>query len=238
MVAVIENVVLDNTTRIPDFFDKSITENTRVGYPLNYIPNAIENGMGNHPKAIIFLTADAFGVLPPIAKLDINQACYHFISGYTSKLAGTERGITEPTATFSACFGEPFMPRPIAVYSQMLRDKIEKYQPDVYLLNTGWTGGRYGEGSRIKLGYTRSMVTAALNGSLAQAEYRVEPAFGLNVPVSCPGVPSEIMDVRQSWKDTAKYDETANMLAGLFEENIKKYAGLKQETIDAGPKSK
>lgn len=234
--AIIENVVLDPETRVPDFFDKSITENTRVGYPLNYIPNAVESGQGGHPKAIIFLTADAFGVLPPISKLDINQACYHFISGYTSKLAGTERGITEPQATFSACFGEPFMPRPIAVYSQMLHDKIEKYQPDVYLLNTGWTGGSYGEGSRIKLRYTRAMVTAALNGTLAKGEFKTEPAFGFSVPVHCPDVPDEIMDVRSSWKDKDKYDETAAKLADLFAKNFSKFSGIDPAVANAGPK--
>ncbi len=235
--AVVENVVFDPQSLVPDFFDSSITENTRVGYPLDYIPNAVENGLGGHPKVIVFLTADAFGVMPPISKLDINQACYHFMSGYTSKLAGTERGITEPTATFSACFGAPFLPRPVTVYTHMLKEKLLKFKPDVYLVNTGWTGGSYGIGSRIKLAYTRAMITAALKGELNKAEFKKDPCFGLNVPLSCPGVPEGVLDVKSTWADKATYDTTAQNLARRFKENFNKYSGIEDSIAAAGPKA-
>lgn len=233
--AVVENVAYAEKTLIPDYFDAAITENSRVGYPLEHIPDTVESGQGGHPEIIVFLTADAFGVMPPIAKLDINQACYYFMSGYTSKLAGTERGITEPQATFSACFGAPFLPRPVSVYTHMLKDKIAKYNPAVYLVNTGWTGGSYGVGSRIKLSYTRAMITAALNGELAKAEFAKDPIFGLNVPVSCPGVPDEVLDVKQTWADKDAYAETAKNLAKSFNENFQKYAGFEDAIAQAGP---
>lgn len=233
--AVVENVVFDENTLVPDFFDASITENTRVGYPLDYIPNFVRDGKGKHPKAIVFLTADAFGVLPPIAKLDVNQACYQFMSGYTSKLAGTERGITEPTTTFSACFGAPFLPRAVSVYGRMLKEKINTYHPDVYLVNTGWSGGPYGVGSRIKLRYTREMITAALSGELAKGEYKKDPIFGLNVPVHCPNVPDEVMDVRGTWADKEAYDKAAKNLAARFRENFSKYTDIEDEIKNAGP---
>jgi len=233
--SVAENVVFDPVTRVPDYSDGSITENTRVSYPIQSIPNAVENGIGGHPKTIVFLTADAFGVLPPIAKLDKNEACYQFLSGYTSKLAGTERGITEPQATFSTCFGAPFLPRPAYVYANMLRERIEKYQPDVYLLNTGWTGGPYGVGSRMKLSYSRAMVTAALTGGFDGVEFIYNPIFGCSVPKSCPGVPDEILDPQSTWADKDAYIVDAKKLAALFQKNFAKFIGLDQSIIDAGP---
>lgn len=233
--SVAENVVYDPKTRVPDYFDGSITENTRVSYPIQSIPNAVESGVGGHPKTIVFLTADAFGVLPPIAKLDKNEACYQFLSGYTSKLAGTERGITEPQATFSTCFGAPFLPRPAYVYANMLSERIEKYQPDVYLLNTGWTGGPYGVGSRMKLSYSRAMVTAALTGGFDGVEFVYNPIFGCSVPKSCPGVPDEILDPQNTWADKDAYIVAAKKLAALFQENFAKFIGLDQAIIDAGP---
>lgn len=233
--SVAENVVFDPKTRVPDYFDGSITENTRVSYPIQSIPNAVESGIGGHPKTIVFLTADAFGVLPPIAKLNVNEACYQFLSGYTSKLAGTERGITEPQATFSTCFGAPFLPRPAYVYANMLSERIEKYQPDVYLLNTGWTGGPYGVGSRMKLSYSRAMVTAALTNSFEGVEFVYNPIFGCSVPKSCPGVPDEILDPMSTWEDKDAYLVAAKKLAALFQENFAKFVGLDQAIIDAGP---
>jgi len=233
--SVAENVVYDQGTRVPDYFDGSITENTRVSYPLQSIPNAVESGIGGHPKTIVFLTADAFGVLPPIAKLNVNEACYQFLSGYTSKLAGTERGITEPQATFSTCFGAPFLPRPAFVYANMLSERILKYKPDVYLLNTGWTGGPYGVGSRMKLSYSRAMVTAALTGGFDDVEFVYNPIFGCSVPKSCPGVPDEILDPMSTWADKDAYLVSAKKLAALFQENFAKFVGLDQAIIAAGP---
>ncbi len=234
--AVLENVILDPETRVPDFNDGSRTENTRVGYPVDHIPGAVQEGMGGHPEAIIFLTADAFGVLPPIAKLDRNQASYHYLSGYTSKLAGTERGITEPQTTFSTGFGAPFLPRVAGVYAELLRDKIEKHGSKVYLLNTGWTGGPYGVGNRMKLSYTRAMVRAALNGDLDQVAYETDPIFGIAVPQSCPGVPDEVLNPRNTWADKAAYDKTAKELAKAFQENFAKLKGVAPEIVAAGPK--
>ncbi|MGB9809576.1 MAG: phosphoenolpyruvate carboxykinase (ATP), partial [Caldanaerobacter sp.] len=184
--AILENVIYDEATREPDYTSDKITENTRAAYPIDFIPGAIQSGVGGHPKTIIFLTADAFGVLPPIAKLTKEQAMYYFLSGYTSKLAGTERGITEPQATFSTCFGAPFLPLPPMVYAKMLGEKIEKYDTKVFLVNTGWSGGPYGVGTRIKLEYTRRMVSAALKGELDKVEFTKDPIFNLNIPVSCP----------------------------------------------------
>ena len=234
----VENVVIDPETRIPDYDDGSITENTRVGYPIDYINNAQIPGKGGIPKVVIFLTADAFGVLPPISRLDENAAMYHFVTGFTSKLAGTERGIQEPQPTFSTLFGEPFMPLDPSVYATMLGEKIEKYGTKVYLVNTGWSGGPYGVGSRMKLSYTRAMITAALNGSFDSVEYKHDDVFNLDVPQSCPGVPAEIMNPRDTWADKAAYDESAKKLAKMFADNFaKKYPNMPKEIAEAGPKA-
>ena len=233
-----ENVIIDPETRVPDYSDKSITENTRVGYPVDYIPNAQIPGVGGIPKVVIFLTADAFGVLPPISKLSREAAMYHFVTGFTSKLAGTERGITEPQPTFSTLFGEPFMPLDASVYANMLGERIDKYGTKVYLVNTGWTGGPYGTGSRMKLKYTRAMVTAALNGELEKVEYKHDDRFNLEIPVSCPEVPSEILDPKETWADKAAYDEQAKKLAKMFSDNFsKKYPHMPANIAGAGPKS-
>ena len=234
----VENVVIDPETRIPDYDDGSITENTRVGYPIDYINNAQIPGKGGIPKVVIFLTADAFGVLPPISRLDENAAMYHFVTGFTSKLAGTERGIQEPQPTFSTLFGEPFMPLDPSVYATMLGEKIEKYGTKVYLVNTGWSGGPYGVGSRMKLSYTRAMITAALNGSFDSVEYKHDDVFNLDVPQSCPGIPAEIMNPRDTWADKAAYDESAKKLAKMFADNFaKKYPNMPKEIAEAGPKA-
>lgn len=240
--SLVENVVMDPETREFDFCDGSITENTRVGYPVNYIDNAAIPGIGGIPKVVIFLTADAFGVLPPISRLDENAAMYHFVTGFTSKLAGTERGVTEPQPTFSTLFGEPFMPMDASVYANMLGERIEKYNTKVYLVNTGWTGGpASGEGklgSRMKLKYTRAMVTAALNGDFDNVEYKHDDIFNLDVPQSCPNVPSEIMNPRDTWEDKAAYDESAKKLAKMFADNFaKKYPNMPKNIAEAGPKA-
>lgn len=233
----VENVVMDEKTREFDFDDDSLTENTRAGYPVDYISNAEIPGVGGIPKVVIFLTADAFGVLPPIARLDENAAMYHFVTGFTSKLAGTERGVTEPQPTFSTLFGEPFMSMDPSVYANMLGERIEKYKTKVYLVNTGWTGGPYGTGSRMKLKYTRAMVTAALNGTLESAEYRHDPRFNLDIPQSCPDVPDEIMNPRDTWEDPAAYDAQAEKLAEMFRDNFaKKYPDMPEPIVSAGPK--
>ena len=235
--ALCENVIIDPDTRIPDYSDKSITENTRVGYPVDYIPNAEIPGKGGIPKVVIFLTADAFGVLPPISKLSKEAAMYHFVTGFTSKLAGTERGITEPQPTFSTLFGEPFMPLNASVYAGMLGERIEKYGTKVYLVNTGWTGGPYGVGSRMKLKFTRAMVTAALNGKLEDVEYKHDDLFNLDIPLSCPEVPAGILDPKETWADKEAYDVQAKKLAGMFSENFKKkYPDMPKEISEAGPK--
>jgi len=234
--ALVENVVLDRNTRIPDYDDARFTENTRVAYPIDYIPNAELSGKGGHPKAVVFLTADAFGVLPPISKLTKEQAMYYFISGYTSKLAGTERGITEPQATFSTCFGAPFMPRPSVVYAKMLSERIEKHDTDVYLVNTGWIGGPYGVGHRIDLPYTRAMVTAALSGELRNVDFVKEEYFNLMIPTSCPGVDDKILNPINTWANSDDYKKSAKELAKKFNENIKKFEGVDDTILDAGPK--
>src|SRR5688572_21068275 len=221
--SVLENVVLDPVTRVPDYDSAAKTENTRVTYPVSYIPGAVIPSVGGHPKNVIFLTADAFGVLPPVSKLSREQAQYYFINGYTSKLAGTEAGVTEPTPNFSACFGGPFLPRPPMVYADMLAKKIDKHGLDVWLLNTGWTGGAYGVGGRFKLAYTRAFVTAILNGSLRNVKFETHPIFGLQMPTSAPGVPDEVLNPRNTWKDKAAYDEKAKQLAKLFRENDGKF---------------
>ncbi len=233
--SVIENVVMDPETRVADYDDDSLTENIRTGYPVDFIPDAVLSGQGGHPSAIIFLTADAFGVLPPIAKLDINQASYYYLSGYTSKLAGTERGITEPQATFSAGFGAPFLPRAVGEYAKLLRANLQKYGTEVYMLNTGWTGGPYGVGSRMKLAYTRAMVTAILDGSLVGVDFEQEANFGLSIPTACPNVPAEVLNPRNTWEDKAAYDEAAKKLAKLFVENFKTYHGVDDDIVNAGP---
>ncbi|HBG01384.1 MAG TPA: phosphoenolpyruvate carboxykinase (ATP) [Firmicutes bacterium] len=234
--AVLENVVLDPLDHVADYSDGSLTENTRCAYPLDYIPGRVDPSMAGHPSAVVFLTADAFGVLPPISILEDEQIMYHFISGYTSKLAGTERGIQQPEATFSACFGEPFLPLSPLVYAQMLKDRVNQYGAKVYLINTGWSGGPYGVGERISLKYTRQMVTKALSGELNHVETRIDPIFGFKVPTSCPGVPEQILDPRQTWDDPQAYDGKAQDLARAFHENFKKkYADLAPEVRQAGP---
>ncbi len=234
---VLENVVMDPITRRLDLTDGSLTENTRAGYPLSHIANIEPSGMGDHPKNIIMLTADAFGVLPPIAKLTPEQAMYHFISGYTAKLAGTEKGLSkDPQATFSTCFGAPFMVHHPNVYAELLRDKMAKHSVNCWLVNTGWSGGPYGEGKRMKIAYTRAMVRAALDGRLANVATEPDSIFGVHVPVSCPDVPNEVLKPRNTWKDPKAYDEKARYLAKLFSENFKQFAdGVSDEVKASGP---
>lgn len=234
--AVAENIIIDEETRIPNFDDGSLTENTRVGYPVEYIPNCAIPGVGGHPKTVIFLTADAFGVLPPVAKLDKNMAMYHFVSGYTSKLAGTERGIVEPQTTFSTCFGAPFLPLRPSVYAEMLGKRIEEHNSNVYLINTGWSGGPYGIGKRMSIKLTRAIVTAALNGDLEKAEFRHDEIFNLLVPTTCPGVPDDVLNPRNVWADKAAYDAKAKDLASRFYKNFAKYQNMPKHIVDAGPK--
>lgn len=236
--SLVENVVMDDDTRELDFYDGSLTENTRVAYPVNYINNAQIPSQGGIPKVVIFLTADAFGVLPPISRLNKNAAMYHFVTGFTSKLAGTERGVTEPQPTFSTLFGEPFMPMDPSVYAAMLGEKLEKYGTKVYLVNTGWAGGSAAQGAkRMKLAYTRAMVTAALNGSLDNIEFKHHNIFNVDYPVSCPNVPDEKLDARGMWEDKAAYDVQANKLAEMFVKNfVEKYPNMPKEVINAGPK--
>lgn len=235
---ILENVPLNSESREPDFDDASLTENTRCSYPIDFIPNASDTGVGGHPKNVVFLTADAFGVLPPISKLTPEQAMYHFISGYTAKVAGTERGVTEPQATFSACFGAPFMPMHPTVYAEMLAEKIREHDSNVWLINTGWSGGPHGVGSRIDLPYTRRMVHAALNGELDNAEFVEEPFFGLQIPTNLEGVPNEILNPRETWADKAAYDAKAHQLAQMFRDNFKKFEDrASADLIKAGPKA-
>ncbi|MFO8062200.1 MAG: phosphoenolpyruvate carboxykinase (ATP) [bacterium] len=218
----IENIVLDPVTRKPDYTDDKYTQNTRAAYPIEYIPDAVLSGIGGHPSTVIFLTADAFGVLPPISRLTPEQAMYQFVLGYTSKLAGTERGIVEPQMTFSMCFGAPFMMLHPEQYARMLKKKINEHKTDVYLVNTGWSGGPYGTGSRIDLPYTRSMVGAAVNGVFRDIEFAEEDFFGLHIPLECPDVPSDILNPRNTWEDKEAYDKKAEFLAGQFEEQMNK----------------
>lgn len=231
---VLENVVLDQATCRPDYNDASLTENTRAAYPLDYIPGAILSGQGGQPRTVIFLTADAFGVLPPIAKLTREQAMYHFISGYTSKLAGTERGITEPQATFSTCFGAPFLPLQPAVYADLLGQRIDRYGAEVFLINTGWSGGAYGTGRRMNLEYTRAMVRAAISGRLRDVSYVPDPIFKVLVPEGCPGVPAEILKPEATWADKEAYARTARSLAARFVANMKKFS-VPEAIVAAGP---
>lgn len=232
--SVLENVAVDPETRICDYDDGSLTENTRVAYPIQYIENIVDPSVAGHPKTIIFLTADAFGVLPPISKLTKEQAMYHFLSGFTSKLAGTERGVTEPEPVFSTCFGSPFLPLPATVYAEMLGQKIDEHGAQVYLVNTGWTGGEYGTGSRMKLSYTRTMVRAAIDGKLADVETTQDAVFGLHIPKAVEGVPSEVLNPRKAWADKAAYDAKAAELAGLFNENFKKFSNVSEAITTLG----
>lgn len=220
---VLENVILDPVTRIPDFNDGSKTENTRCAYPLHFIPNASKTGRAGQPRNIVMLTADAFGVMPPIAKLTPAQAMYHFLSGYTAKVAGTERGVTEPQATFSTCFGAPFMPRHPAVYGNLLKQLIAAHDVDCWLVNTGWTGGSYGVGHRMPIKVTRTLLTAALDGSLKQAQFRTDPFFGFQVPVAVAGVDNAILDPRSTWSDKSAYDAQASKLTQMFVDNFAKF---------------
>ena len=233
--SVMENVVMGNGGRVPDFDDGSLTENTRVAYPLDYIDGAVIPSVAGHPKVMVFLTADAFGVMPPIAKLTKEGAMYHFMSGYTSKLAGTERGITEPKETFSHCFGAPFMPLHAQTYAKMLGKKITEHGTRVYLINTGWTGGPYGVGKRMNLAYTRAMVTAAFNGELDKVPVKRHDVFNLDMPASCPGVPNDVLDPKNTWPDKDRYDAAAKRLAALFVKNFEKFGNVQKEIVEAGP---
>ena len=235
--AIIENAVVDRATGKIDFDDASITENTRCGYPVGFLPGAVIPGVGKHPKTAIFLTADAFGVLPPIARLTRDGAMYHFLSGFTSKLAGTERGIIEPKATFSTCFGAPFMPLPPFTYAKMLDDNIQKHKAMVYLVNTGWFGGPYGVGYRIPIKYTRAIISSALDGSLNNAIYRQDAVLNLLVPEKCGDLPRELLDPRRSWKAGEEFDKAQKLLATMFVDNFKKFKGVPDKVIAAGPKA-
>jgi len=235
--SVMENVVIKNGTREPDFDDGSLTENTRVAYPLDYIDGAVIPSLGGHPRVVVFLTADAFGVMPPIARLTKDGAMYHFMSGYTSKLAGTERGVTEPRETFSSCFGSPFMPLHAQRYAKMLGKKITDHGTRVYLINTGWTGGPYGVGRRMNLAHTRSMVTAAISGEIDKVSVNHHTTFNLDMPVSCPGVPDDVLDPRNTWSDKDRYDAAAKRLALLFVKNFEKFGNVQKEIMAAGPRA-
>jgi phosphoenolpyruvate carboxykinase (ATP) len=230
---VLENVIIDPITRRPDFDDGSKTENTRAAYPLDFIANASLSGRAGMPKNVVMLTCDAFGVLPPIAKLTPAEAMYHFLSGYTAKVAGTEKGVKDPEATFSTCFGAPFMPRHPSVYGNMLRDLIAKHHVDCWLVNTGWTGGKYGEGRRMPIRVTRRLLAAALDGSLARADFRRDPYFGFAVPSSVPGVEPHILYPVKTWANKAEFDKTARRLIGMFRENFKRFEAHVDESVKA-----
>ncbi len=236
---ILENVGFDSTTGRVDLDDDSLTENTRAAYPITHIPNAARDGLGGHPRTVIMLTADAFGVLPPLARLSPAQAMYHFLSGYTAKVAGTERGVTEPQATFSACFGAPFMALSPIVYAEMLGERLRRHGVAVWLVNTGWSGGPHGVGRRIRLDYTRAMVRAALSGALEGVALRPDPVFGLAVPAAVPGVPVEILTPRETWRDAAAYDLQARKLAEMFTRNFAQFADQVPEAVRAaGPRLK
>jgi phosphoenolpyruvate carboxykinase (ATP) len=234
--AVYENVVLDPSTREPDYADDSLTENTRAAYPVDFIEDVVESGQAGHPKAVLFLSADSFGVLPPISLLTTEQAMYYFLSGYTSKLAGTEKGVTTPEATFSACFGAPFLPLRPGEYANLLRERIEKHDVRCYLLNTGWTGGPYGVGSRININYTRAMVRATISGALDSVETITDPVFGLRIPTSCPDVPSDLLNPRNTWAEKDDFDRTAADLAARFKQNFKQFTLPSDDVRNAGPR--
>ncbi|WP_432352537.1 phosphoenolpyruvate carboxykinase (ATP) [Sporosarcina sp. A2] len=231
---VLENVVLNTESRIPDYDDTTLTENTRAAYPIDNIDNIVLPSVAGHPETIIFLTADAFGVLPPISKLTKEQAMYHFLSGFTSKLAGTERGITSPEATFSTCFGSPFLPLPATVYADMLGKKIDEHGSRVFLVNTGWTGGVYGVGKRMDLKHTRTMVRAALSGELDNVETETSATFGLQIPKHIEGVPTEVLNPRHAWSDASEYDAKAKELSQLFKDNFKKFGQVSEEILQKG----
>jgi phosphoenolpyruvate carboxykinase (ATP) len=234
--ALVENVTFYPGTNRINFDDGSITENSRVSYPLHFISNAIEPSVGGLPKNIFFLTCDAFGVLPPVSRLTPGQAMYQFISGYTAKVAGTEAGVTEPKPTFSACFGAPFLPLHPGKYAHMLGNKMQEHKVNVWMINTGWTGGPHGIGNRMKLKYTRAMITAALEGKLNNVEFETHPVFGMAIPKECPGVPTEVLNPVNTWADKKAYDEKAKYLAGLFVKNFQKYAdGVSAEVLAAAP---
>ncbi|GMQ97104.1 MAG: phosphoenolpyruvate carboxykinase (ATP) [Gammaproteobacteria bacterium] len=222
---VLENVTLDSTARRLDLMDESLTENTRGAYPLSHIPNVKRDGRGDHPKNVLFLTADAFGVLPPMSRLSRDQAMYHFLLGYTAKLAGTEKGVTEPTPNFSACYGAPFMPLHPSRYAELLGEKIDQHNVNVWLINTGWSGGAYGVGERISIANTRAMVSAILEGRLDDVPMKTHPVFGLNMPTECPGVPAEVLDPRNTWFDKSAYDAQAKKLAAQFDDRYAEYTG-------------
>jgi phosphoenolpyruvate carboxykinase (ATP) len=229
-------VVMDPETRQLNFDDASLTENSRGAYPIEFIDNAVPSGSGGHPKTIVMLTADAYGVLPPIAKLSAEGAMYHYLSGYTAKVAGTEKGVTEPSATFSTCFGAPFLPLNPNVYAKQLGERIAKFGSQVWLVNTGWTGGPHGVGSRMKIAYTRAMIRAALSGQLDNVEYTRHPVFNIDVPNSVPGVPAEVLDPRGTWSDKAAYDTQAAKLARMFVDNFKtNFADADPKVAAAGP---
>jgi phosphoenolpyruvate carboxykinase (ATP) len=235
---VLENVVIDLETRELDLDDATLAENSRGAYPIDFIPNSSEKNMGPLPKNVVMLTADAFGVLPPIAKLTPDQAMYHFLSGYTAKVAGTEIGVTEPQATFSTCFGAPFMPRHPSIYGNLLKERIAKGGVDCWLVNTGWTGGKYGVGKRMPIMETRALLNAALDGSLKNVEFRKDPNFGFEVPVSVPGVDGKLLDPRSTWTDPAEYDAMAAKLVDLFVENFAQFADQVDEGVrQAAPRT-
>ncbi|GAB4577398.1 MAG: phosphoenolpyruvate carboxykinase (ATP) [Anaerolineales bacterium] len=234
---ILENVAFDSATGRLNLDDDSLTENTRAAYPISHIPNAARDGLGGHPTNILMLTADAFGVLPPIARLTPTQAMYHFLSGYTAKVAGTEKGVTEPSATFSTCFGAPFMALSPTVYANLLGEKIAQHRVNVWLVNTGWSGGPYGVGERMKIAHTRAMVHAALNGALDDVPTTLDPTFGVAIPNHCPDVPDEVLNPRNTWADKAAYDAQAQKLASMFRENFKTFADqVTPEVRAAGPR--
>ena len=229
-------MVVDPETRALDLDDGRYTENTRAAYPISFIDNAVPSGQGGHPKNVVMLTADAFGVLPPIARLTPDGAMYHFLSGYTAKVAGTEKGVTEPKATFSTCFGAPFLPLPPSRYAAMLGEKIARYGARVWLVNTGWTGGAFGVGKRMKIGYTRAMIRAALSGALDRVGYERDPIFNVDVPTACPDVAPEVLKPRNTWANGADYDAQASKLARMFAENFKEFeSGVTAAVRAAGP---
>jgi phosphoenolpyruvate carboxykinase (ATP) len=236
--SVLENVILDPVTRAPDYADIRLTENTRAAYPVSFIENSVIPGVGGHPRNVMFLAADAFGVLPPIARLTPEQAMYHFLSGYTAKLAGTEAGMgSEPVPEFSACFGAPFLPLAPKVYAEMLGKRLKQHKAACWLVNTGWSGGKFGVGERMSIMISRALVHAALSGQLDKAEFVTEPAFGLHIPVSCPNVPAQVLNPRNAWADKAAYDRTAAELAARFEKNFEQF-DAPDAVRKAGPKAK
>nr|WP_232318298.1 phosphoenolpyruvate carboxykinase (ATP) [Salisediminibacterium beveridgei] len=233
--SVLENVLIDDQSRQPDYNSATLTENTRAAYPIDHIHNCQESGVAGHPSTLFFLTADASGVLPPVSKLTPAQAMYHFLTGYTSKLAGTERGITEPQPTFSTCFGAPFLPLNASVYAEMLGQKLIEHDAEVYLINTGWTGGGYGTGQRMNLTYTRAMIRAALNGDFNNVEMAEEPFFGLRMPTRCPGVPDDLLEPRSTWANGAEYDRQAEALAASFKDNFNRFGTMPEDILRGGP---